>query len=73
MVEYTFNHYGERGSVDVVAYHAGHRALLIVEVKTRLTDLQAFLASFGRKLRVVPALVRDDRGVGCARRRDGSS
>lgn len=62
VVEYTFNHYGERGSVDVLAYHPEHRALLIVEVKTRLTDLQAFLASFGRKLRVVPALVRDDRG-----------
>ncbi len=62
VVEYTFNHYGERGSVDVLAYHAAHRALLIVEVKTRLTDLQAFLSSFGRKLRVVPGSVRADRG-----------
>lgn len=62
LVEYTFNHYGERGSVDVVAYHVGLRALLIVEVKTRLTDLQAFLASFGRKLRVVPDLLRTERG-----------
>lgn len=62
IVEYTFNHFGERGSVDVVAYHSGLRALLIVEVKTRLTDLQAFLASFGRKLRLVPDLLRTERG-----------
>ena len=61
LVEYTFNHYGERGSVDVVAYHADCRVLLIVEVKTRLTDLQAFLASFGRKLRIVPDLLRAER------------
>jgi transcriptional regulator with XRE-family HTH domain len=62
VVEYSFNHFGERGSVDVVAYHSGLRALLIVEVKTRLTDLQAFLASFGRKLRLVPDLLRAERG-----------
>jgi transcriptional regulator with XRE-family HTH domain len=62
LVEYTFNHFGERGSVDVLAFHTEHGALLIVEVKSRLTDLQAFLASFGRKLRLVPDLVRSEPG-----------
>jgi Holliday junction resolvase-like predicted endonuclease len=62
VVEYGFNHFGERGSVDVLAWHAGERALLIVEVKSRLTDLQATFASFARKARLVPALVRRDRG-----------
>ena len=62
LVEYTFNHFGDRGSVDVLAYHAELQALLIVEVKTRLTDLQAFLSSFGTKVRVVPDLVRTERG-----------
>jgi transcriptional regulator with XRE-family HTH domain len=57
-VEFTFNHFGERGSVDVLAFHAANRVLLIIEVKTRLTDLQAFLASFGRKLRIVPESAR---------------
>ena len=26
LVEYGFNHYGDRGSVDVLAWHAGSRA-----------------------------------------------
>ena len=34
VVEYTFNHFGERGSVDVLAWHPLHRALLLLEVKT---------------------------------------
>jgi transcriptional regulator with XRE-family HTH domain len=61
-VEYTFNHFGERGSVDVLAWHPRHRALLISEVKTRLLDVQATLAVLDRKARVVPALVRGERG-----------
>ncbi len=75
-VEFTFNHFGERGSVDVLAFHAAARVLLIVEVKSRLTDLQAFLASFGRKVRLVPGLVTNgarlgQRRVGSAARRHG--
>jgi len=62
LLEYTFNHYGERGSVDVIGWHALSGALLIVEVKSRLTDLQALLASLGRKLRIVPDLLARERG-----------
>ncbi len=62
VVEYTFNRFGERGSVDVLAWHAQTRTLLIVEVKSAFTDLQAMLASLGRKLRLVPDVVREDRG-----------
>jgi transcriptional regulator with XRE-family HTH domain len=61
-VEYTFNHYGERGSVDVLAWHPAERVLLIVEVKSRLTDLQATLSIYARKVRIVPDLVRRGRG-----------
>jgi transcriptional regulator with XRE-family HTH domain len=62
VVEYGFNHYGDRGSVDVLAWHAESRTLLIVEVKSRLTDLQATFTSFARKLRIVPGLVLRDHG-----------
>ena len=62
VVEFGFNHFGERGSVDVLAWHAAERALLVVEVKSRLTDLQATFAAFARKVRLVPALVRQERG-----------
>jgi len=60
--ELTFNEYGERGSVDVVAWHPEHRALLLVEVKTALTDLQAMLLSMSRKVRIVPGILTRERG-----------
>ena len=62
LVEYGFNHYGDRGSVDVLAWHAESRTLLIVEVKSRLTDLQATFTAFARKLRIVPGLVLCEHG-----------
>jgi transcriptional regulator with XRE-family HTH domain len=61
-VEYTFNVFGDRGSVDVLGWHAASRTLLIIEVKSRFTDLQAMLVSLARKLRVVPDAAREDRG-----------
>jgi transcriptional regulator with XRE-family HTH domain len=62
LVEYGFNHYGERGSVDIVAWHPRFRALLLVEVKTRFVDLQDMLATFARKIRVVPELLVESHG-----------
>lgn len=61
-VEYTFNHFGERGSIDVVGWHASSRCLLIIEVKSRLLDTQATLATLDRKVRVVPMLLARERG-----------
>jgi transcriptional regulator with XRE-family HTH domain len=60
--EFTFNVYGERGSVDVLAWHARSRTLLILEIKTMLTDLQRLLMAMSRKLRLVPGEVARDRG-----------
>lgn len=62
LVEYTFNHYGERGSVDVVAWHPEHRYLLIAEIKSRLLDTQNTVASLDRKVRIVPRLLAIERG-----------
>ena len=59
-LEFGFNVFGERGSVDVLGWHADTRTLLIVEVKSRFTDLQAMLLSLARKVRLVPA--RDQLG-----------
>jgi transcriptional regulator with XRE-family HTH domain len=61
-VEFSFNVFGERGSVDILGWHASTRTLLIVEVKSRLTDLQDLLLSLGRKLRLVPDLARRELG-----------
>ena len=60
--EFSFNHFGDRGSVDVLAWHPVHRILLIIEVKATLTDLQDLLVSLSRNLRVVPDIVRKSLG-----------
>ena len=60
--EYTFSVWGERGSVDILAWQPRTRALLVVEVKTRLTDLQKLLMSMSRKVRLVPPQVAEERG-----------
>ena len=38
--EVSFNHYGDRGSCDLVAWHPGSRTMLVVEVKSRIGNLQ---------------------------------
>lgn len=59
VAEATFNHYGERGSIDVLAWHPARRALLIVEVKSVVPDIQALLSGVDRKCRVAPTIARD--------------
>ncbi len=62
VVEYTFNHYGERGSVDILAWHGEERSLLIIEIKSRLLDSQATISTLARKARIVPQLLLKERG-----------
>lgn len=75
-VEVSFNHYGDRGRVDVLAFHAPSQILLVVEVKSAVGDLQEMLGRLDVKARlgriltaqsgwgapraVVPALVIGD-------------
>ena len=61
-VEYTFNEYGDRGSVDVLAWHADTATLAIIEIKSRIDDVQDTAASFMRKVRIVPKVVARDEG-----------
>lgn len=49
--EATFSVYPERGSVDLLAFHPSTGALLIVEVKSAIPDVQATLAGMDRKAR----------------------
>jgi transcriptional regulator with XRE-family HTH domain len=51
-VEVSFNVRGEWGSVDVVAFHATTRVVLVIEVKTVVPDLQATLFTLDRKTRL---------------------
>ena len=48
--EVSFAIYGERGS-STVGWHAGRRALLVIELKTEIVDVQALIGpSIGRRL-----------------------
>jgi transcriptional regulator with XRE-family HTH domain len=60
--EWSFNHFGERGSVDIAAWHEATRTLLLIEVKSRIGDVQELLHTFDRKVRIAPQLLAKERG-----------
>ena len=51
-VEVSFNHFGDRGRCDLVSWHPASRTLLIVEVKSRLGNLQETLGRLDVKVRL---------------------
>jgi transcriptional regulator with XRE-family HTH domain len=57
--EASFSIFGERGSVDVLAWHPAHRAVLVVEVKSRIMDVQDLLVALDRKRRLAPRIAAD--------------
>ncbi len=58
--EYTFNIWGERGRIDVLAWHPVSHAVLAIEVKTRLVDFQDMLATTDRKRRLLGQICRQE-------------
>lgn len=52
VVEASFSQWGERGSIDVLAYHRATRFLLVIEVKSVVPDSQAMLYDLDRKTRL---------------------
>jgi hypothetical protein len=50
--EVTFAIDGERGSVDILAFHEPTATLLVIEVKSVVPDVQASLAAVDRKVRL---------------------
>lgn len=58
--EVTFSIWGERGSIDLLAYYPARRALLVVELKTDLVDPHGLIAqvdSYRRHARQIAATV----------------
>ena len=66
VVEASFSIYGERGSVDVLAFHAETGTILIVEVKTVVPDAQSLLVAHDRKLRLAFRIAAERGWVGRA-------
>jgi hypothetical protein len=60
---------GEKGSIDLLAWHPATGRLLVVETKSVVPDLQQMLASLDRKVRLAPEIAarRGWRGTGVAK------
>lgn len=54
--EVSFSLYGERGAVDILAWHEERRVLLVVELKTELVDVQALIGQVDRYRRLAPRI-----------------
>jgi hypothetical protein len=56
--EASFNHYGDRGRIDLLAYHPATHTLVTVEIKTVIAEIQELLGGLNTKSRVAPLLAR---------------
>lgn len=66
-VEVTFNHYGDRGSIDVLAVNPITQAALVVEVKTEIASAEETLRRLDVKVRLGAALAHQRFGSRVAR------
>ena len=57
--EVTYSIFGERGSIDVLAWHAPTRTLLVVEVKTEIASVEEMLRRHDAKVRLAPRIGRE--------------
>jgi transcriptional regulator with XRE-family HTH domain len=57
--ERSFNHFGERGRVDLLCWHPATRTLAVVEIKTDLADSQQLLGVLDTKVRLGPVLAKE--------------
>lgn len=54
--EVSFNHFGERGVVDIVAWHPPTGTLLLIELKTEILDANDLLATTDRRRRLAATI-----------------
>jgi HTH-type transcriptional regulator / antitoxin HipB len=59
LAEHTFSIRGERGSIDVLGWSPASRAVLVVEVKTVVVDLQDLLSTLDRKRRLAHVIANE--------------
>jgi len=52
IVEVSFNHYGDRGSIDILAWHPVLATLLVIEVKSEVTSMEELQRRLDVKFRL---------------------
>jgi transcriptional regulator with XRE-family HTH domain len=57
--EVSFAIRGERGVIDILAWHAKTRTLLVIELKTDIVDINELIGTLDRKRRLAPLIARD--------------
>jgi transcriptional regulator with XRE-family HTH domain len=56
--EVSFSIYGERGIIDILAFHAPTGCLLVIELKTAIIDVNELVGTLDRKARLAPEIAR---------------
>jgi transcriptional regulator with XRE-family HTH domain len=57
--EVSFSARGERGVIDIVAWHGASRSLLVIELKTRIVDISNLMATMDIRRRMARAIAID--------------
>ena len=57
--EVSFSIYGERGIIDLLAWNPARRALLVIELKTEIVDVNELVGTFDRKIRLGARIARE--------------
>lgn len=57
--EVSFSIYGERGVIDILAFHEPTATVLVIELKTELASLEDLLGTMDRRLRLAPRIARE--------------
>lgn len=66
-LEVSFSHYGDRGSIDILAWHATSGTLLVIEIKTEIGSVEGLLRPLDVKVRLAARLATERFGWRCAR------
>ena len=59
MPEVSFAYAGERGVIDIVAWHAAAQTMLIVALKTQIVDINNLMATMDIRARMARRIARD--------------
>ena len=57
--EVSFNFRGERGVIDILAWHAASMTLLVIDLKTEVVDISELMGTLDRKTRLAPLIARE--------------
>jgi transcriptional regulator with XRE-family HTH domain len=58
IAEVSYSEWGERGSIDLLAWHAPTETLLVIEIKTELASVEETLRKHDEKVRLAPKIAR---------------